>query len=634
MGSGWMPSRWELTYIGPMSSARFFFLFRCRLARLAACLAALASLPAIAASQVCSAQGMAMNGTHSMADMQPVLPPEQLPVPIHMTGIGNSHITIKASAEAQVWFDQGLTLLNDFWDYESEKAFEQAVRVDPKCAMCYWGLAQAEQMRHDEMSVYAKTALAEAVKLKANAGSAAKLYIDAMQANADAKDGDRSQEIALLRTLVKKNPKDIEGRIRLAEAVGDGYDDKGEPKPGQKERIAILEQVMRNAPNDSAAHHYWIHAIEPSLHPERAIPSAALLASLAPNSGHMVHMPGHIYYRVGDYADAEHWFAASMETDERYLREQHVSADDDWNYVHNMMYAIANLMEQGKLSEANALSDHLSQARGKLSATLYIWSARDQMARISQRLPVALRVGDWDAVLAMLGQSSLGDGERTANLRFLATELSEYARGMKALDEGDLAAGQAASERIDAGLWRAEKDQQERDAAAKKKGSDKKEEAKKDQPVTMPILPDANAGPLIKSLSIASLELRAGVLVGQGKLDAGKKLYGQAAAEEKDAGYHEPPFYIRPVGENEATALLRVKDYAGAKAAYESALVERPNSGFGLYGLARAKELEGDAAGARLSYAAFLKAWPAADPSLPELAHARSVMGGEVAGTR
>jgi tetratricopeptide (TPR) repeat protein len=88
------------------------------------------------------------------------------------------------------------------------------------------------------------------------------------------------------------------------------------------------------------------------------------------------------------------------------------------------------------------------------------------------------------------------------------------------------------------------------------------------------------------------------------------------------------------VGENEAAALLRAKDYAGAKAAYESALAERPNSGFGLYGLARVKELQGDAAGARESYAAFLKAWPVADTSLPEIAHARSVVGGQATGTR
>ncbi|MGO9339307.1 MAG: tetratricopeptide repeat protein [Terracidiphilus sp.] len=583
---------------------------------------------------LCLPAAAQMGNMPGMADMQPIPPPEQLPVPVRMTGIGNSHIAIKASPEAQAWFDQGLSLLHDFWDYESEKAFEQAIRVDPRCAMCYWGLASAEMMRGDEAKAYGEKALHKAAELEGHAGSAGKLYIEAAQAAADAKDDDHSAEIAILRKLVKKNPKDIEARIFLAGAVGDGYDDKGEPNPGQKERIAILESVIKDAPNDSAAHHYWIHAIEPGNHPENALKSAALLASLAPNSGHMVHMPGHIFYRVGNYAEAEHWFAASTETDERYLREQHVSPDDDWNYVHNMMYAIANLMEQGKLTEANALSDHLSLARGKLSATLYIWSARDQETRISQRLPVALRVGDWDAVLAMLAQSNLGEGEKTANLHFLSTELSEYARGMKALDGGDVAVAQAASERMDAGLWRAQKDQDQKDAAEKDKKKGKKDEAKKDEPVTTPIMPDANAGPLMKNLSIASLELRAGVLAAQGKLDAAKKLYAQATAEEKNAGYHEPPFYIRPVGENEATALLRAKDYAGAKAAYEAALVERPNSGFGLYGLARVKELQGDTAGARQSYAAFLKAWPAADGSLPEVAHARSVVGGEVRATR
>ena len=249
--------------------------------------------------------------------------------------------------------------------------------------------------------------------------------------------GKSPRDIAILRKLVKKSPHDIEARIFLADAVGDGYDENGEPKAGQKERIAILEDVLREAPNDSAANHYWIHAMEPSNHPERAIPSAALLASLAPTSGHMVHMPGHIYYRVGDYAQAEHWFAASTAADEAYMRDQHVSVDDDWNYVHNMMYAIANLMEQGKLAEANALSDHLAGARGQLSATLYIWSARDQMARISRRLPVALRTADWDTVLSLLAEANLPDTDKTANLRFLAADLSDFATGMKALESND-----------------------------------------------------------------------------------------------------------------------------------------------------------------------------------------------------
>src|SRR4051794_11097559 len=348
----------------------------------------------------------AQQHTHNMADMEMIPPPEQLPVPVKMDGIGNSHINIKATPEAQAWFDQGLTLLHDFWEYESQKAFEQAIRVDPNCAMCWWGLSQAEGLRHSDAEVYGKKALSEAVRLKGHAGAAEKLYIEAAQAEADAQDDDSKAAVSIYRKLAKKFPHDPQARIYLAESLCDGYDDAGEPKPGQKECIAILEGVLKDQPNDSAANHYWIHAIEPGNHPDHALKSAALLASLAPTSGHMVHMPGHIYYRVGNYAEAEKWFSASTKADEKYMSEQHVSPDDDWNYAHNMMYAIANLLEQGRLTDANALSDHLSAARGKLSSSLYIWSARDQMSRVSRRLPVALRVGDWDAVLTMLGQAN------------------------------------------------------------------------------------------------------------------------------------------------------------------------------------------------------------------------------------
>jgi tetratricopeptide (TPR) repeat protein len=564
-----------------------------------------------------------------MADMQPVPPPDQLPVPIKMTGIGNSHIAIKATPEAQAWFDQGLSLLHDFWDYESARAFEQAIRVDPNCAMCQWGLAQALDMHGDEeLKPYIDRAIAEAVRLKRHASATDKLYIEAGQLEHNAKHDDKSAQIAILRKLIKKSPHDIEARIFLAETVGDGYDENGDPKPGQKERIAILEGVMREAPNDSAAQHYWIHAMEPGNHPKQAIPSAALLASLAPTSGHMVHMPGHIYYRVGDYAQAEHWFAASMAADETYMHSQHISVDDDWNYVHNMMYAIANLMEQGKLAEANTLSDRLADARGQLSDTLYIWSARDQMARIGRRLPVALRTADWDAVSALVAQSNLPDTGKTTNLRFLASELADFAAGMKALDMNDVAAAQAASDRMDAGLWRTKRASDAADED-KKKADDL---AKKSPPAStkapaLPVSPDAKAGPLIQSLSIASIELHAGILIAQGKVEEGKKDFTRAIAEEKKLGYHEPPFYIRPVGETEAAALLRVKDYPGATVAYEDALKQRPNSGFPLYGIAHVRELAGDLPGARSSYQAFLKAWSAADDSLPEVGHARQVIG-------
>lgn len=591
-------------------------------------------------------------------------PPEQLPVPVRMTGIGNSHITIKASPEAQAWFDQGLSLLHDFWDYESAKAFEQAIRTDPNCAMCYWGLARAVGFRGQPDKVYGEKALEQAVKLKAKASKSDRLYIEAAEAEsreqADRNSSDRGkksshdQSIAIYRKLVKQNPGDPEARIFLANAVGDGFDDKGEPKEGEKEHIAILESVLKDHPNDSAANHYWIHAMEPSNHPERAIPSAARLAGLAPTSGHMVHMPGHIYYRVGDYSSADRWFAASTAADEHYLHEQHVSVDDDWNYVHNMMYGIANLMEQGRLEDANALSDRLAGAHGELSSSLYIWSARDQMSRVSLRLPVAMRIADWNAVLAMVDDAKLADNKKTTNLRFLKDELRSFAEGMQALQKNDLAAAQTASEEMDAGLWRqaqdaaaekAEKDKAKSDSqgdsqgdsktadAGKKTASEKPATAKKDtasekkDTPQLPLNPDAEPDPLVKSLSIASLELRAGILLLQQKNDAAKKLYDQAIAAEKKLGYREPPFYIRPVAETEAEALLRAKDYSGAADAYRKALIERPNSGFELYGIARADELAGNTTQAHTEYEAFLKAWPSADPKLPEILHAREAVG-------
>ena len=597
----------------------------------------LGGLLVLATCPASAQQCMAMGGAgHNMADMKPVPPPEQLPVPIKMSGIGNSHITIKASPEAQAWFDQGLSLLNDFWDYESAKAFEQSIRLDPNCAMCWWGLGQALGMRGDDaVKPYVEHAFAQAENLKSHASAKERLYIDAGKADLAESGPGKSSAIPILRKIVQKDPHDIQARIMLAEAVGDGYDDKGEPRAGQKERITILEGVLRDAPNDSAANHYWIHAMEPGNHPEQAINSAALLASLAPTSGHMVHMPGHIYYRVGNYPDAEHWFAASMTADETYMRDQHVSVDDDWNYVHNMMYAIANLMEEGKLSEANALSDRLAGARGQLSATLYIWSARDQVARVSQRLPVALRLGDWDTVLALLQQANLDNGEKTANLRFLAAELGDFAAGMKALEANDAAAAEAASLRMDAGLWRAQRDSNEKDEEKKKADEAKRKEqaGKKNEPPADPVLPDAVPGPLLKSLNVASIELRASLLAEQGKLPEAEKLFATARAEEKKLGYHEPPLYIRPVGENEAAALIRAKDYTGAKAAYQHALLERPNSGFSLYGLALTSELSGDTAGARSGYQAFLNAWSAADPTLPEIVHARKIAGSDLAVT-
>ena len=405
--------------------------------------------------------GLAMNATtalpqmnmpgHDMGTtMKEIPPPGELPAPVKMEGIGNSHLAITATPEAQMWFDQGLNLLHDFWDYESERAFEQSIRTDPKCAMCYWGLYQALMFRHSMGTAYSDQALAGAVKMKDHAGKAERLYIEAAVAANDAVKAagaetraENAKEVAVWRQLVEKYPSDLQAKIFLSNSLRDGYDDAGEPKKGTKESMAILQEVLKVSPNDSAAHHYWIHAVEASSQPGQALGSATVLASLAPASGHMVHMPGHIFYRVGDYAQAEHWFAESTAVDEKYMRDQHVAVDDDWNYVHNLMYGVANLMEEGKLRQATVLSGKLSGARGEFSATLYLGSPRDGIARLDPRLPVALRTADWPAVLNML--DTVKPADKLENLKFLAGQLKEFATGMQAVLANDPATAQKAS---------------------------------------------------------------------------------------------------------------------------------------------------------------------------------------------
>ncbi len=562
---------------------------------------------------------------HAM-DMREEVPPEKLPPPQKLDGIGNAHIRITATPEGQMWFDQGLNLLHDFWDYESVRAFEQSVRVDPQCAMCYWGVYQAEKFRHSNSAYFADPALAKAVSLKGRASKSERLYIEASAA-ADAaeksekeekKKGD-SKEVQLYRKLVKGSPTDTQARIFLANALSDGYDDNDQPRAGQKEALAIFLAVLKEDPENSAANHYWIHAVEASPHPEQALHSAEILGRLAPTSGHMVHMPGHIFYRTGDYAHAKESFAASTAADEQYMQAQHVDVDDDWNYVHNLMYAIANLMEAGQLSEATALSGKARAARGQLANTLYPWSTRDAISRLDPRLPVALRAADWATVLELL--KSADAPASLPNLQFLARQLTQFALGMQALDAHDLTRAEAASAQFDADLWRiSNRVKDEEDAKSKEKDKDEK---KSDAPPKLELMPDAMPKPLVSNLSIMSLELRAGLLMAKQQNAEAKKLYVRAAQEEKALGYHEPPAYVRPVGETEAAAYMAASDWASAKTAYKEALVERPRSGFPLYGIAKASEQAGNSAAAAAGYAEFLAAWKSADSDLPQLAHAR-----------
>ena len=325
-------------------------------------------------------------------------------------------------------------------------------------------------------------------------------------------------------------------------------------------------------------------------------------------------MPGHIFFRLGDYARAEKAFADSLEVDERYMHEQHVDPDNDWNYVHNLMYFVADLLEEGKFEQATRMSNKITGARGKLESTLYIESPRDSISRLDPQLPVALRTADFPLVLKLLKTSTIQPG--IPNLEFLRRRLADFASGMDSVNHDNLAASQQMSERLDAELYRMSQEHKQPPPMPTMPPPAAPSESPK-----LAVMPDAVLDPLLSMLSIMSLELRGSVAAGQGNIDDAQALFARAAKEEKALGYREPPIYIRPVGETEGAAMLRAHRLKDAKAAFERALSERPHSGFALYGVAVASEQLGDSPAASGTYTDFLRGWKDADAGLPQIAH-------------
>ncbi len=487
--------------------------------------------------------------------------PEQLPPPIPMKGIGNSTLKITTNEEAQRWFNQGLNLIHDFWDYESARAFQQSIRSDRQCAMCYWGLYQALSFFHGNNQGYAAAALAKAMELRSKASEQERLYIEAIATSAKAQNS-----IALLRELVQKYPDDLQAKLYLSIYI------RG------PESLELLHSILKKKTDDSAANHYLIHALEATDHADQALSSALILPRLAPRSGHMVHMPGHIYFVLGEYEMAEKSFRSSTHVDERYMRDQQVAPDDDWNYIHNLMYAVANFMEEGKLKNATAMSSRkLPQARGRLESTLYTYQPRDSISRIDPELPVALRTADWGAVRSLVSRNSISD--QWPNLQFLGRELLCFATAMQAYEQHKVEEADRQRNDFDTELANAR-------VRAKQVHRLQNQGSKPQRPVS----PDALLPSLLGTLSAMSVELRGWSQALSGRLDDATATFDEAAAEQKALGYREPPAYIRPARESQGDAFRQIRDYSRAEDAYRAALKQRPNSGFALYGIALCAE--------------------------------------------
>lgn len=289
---------------------------------------------------------------------------------------GHHHIISTKNAEAQRFFDRGLTLVFGFNHEEAVRAFQRAAELDPQSAMPYWGIALAlgPCINLDVDPAHEKAAyeaVRKAMSLSQDATESERAYIEALskrysiETGADLRKLDTSYAHAM-RELSNRYPEDLDAATLYAESLMDLRPWKlwsldGHPAPDTEGIVAVLESVLRRDADHIGANHYYVHTLEASPHPERALPSAKRLETLAPAAGHLVHMPAHIYMRDGEYAAAARSNAIAAEVDRVYLRDSGTTGGmyDMMYFAHNLQFLAAAHSMEGRFADAKQAADEL-----------------------------------------------------------------------------------------------------------------------------------------------------------------------------------------------------------------------------------------------------------------------------------
>ncbi|MFY9530405.1 MAG: hypothetical protein WBC04_15360 [Candidatus Acidiferrales bacterium] len=297
------------------------------------------------------------------------------------SGFGNVHHEVKAgNAEAQRMFDQGLALDYGFNHNQAEQCFRQAAGLDPNMAMAYWGIALVLGPNYNlpvdsERESQAREAIKKALALSANGPANERAYIEALavrytdQPNADYHQLDVAYHDAM-RELSKRYPDDLDAATLFAESGMNLrpwklWNRDGTPAEGTEEILGVLESVLKRNPNHLGANHFYIHAVEASPHPEAGLQCAQRLAGLAPASGHLVHMPAHIFIRTGDHESSAKANVAAARADEAYFKMvQPEGIYPMMYYTHNLHFiAVENAFMgnyEDSLAAAKRVQDHVA----------------------------------------------------------------------------------------------------------------------------------------------------------------------------------------------------------------------------------------------------------------------------------
>ena len=309
------------------------------------------------------ATGVAISVSAAPAKTKPASSPKLLP------GLGEVHHPVATkNSQAQQFFDQGLKLVFGFNHDEARKSFQRAAELDPKLAMAWWGVSLTLGPNYNlpvdpEREKAGYDAAQRAVALKPNASESERAYIDAVAVRysndprADLHQLDVTYKDAMSK-LAARYPDDLDAVTLYAESAMNLnpwhlWTADGKPAEGTEEIVRVLESVLKRDPNHLGANHYYIHAVEASSHPERALPSAARLEKLAPAEGHLAHMPAHIYARVGDHFASAHCNRAAIAADKKFLGEtQEQGVYRMLYYSHNLHFLAYASCMNGNFAEA------------------------------------------------------------------------------------------------------------------------------------------------------------------------------------------------------------------------------------------------------------------------------------------
>lgn len=541
-------------------------------------------------------RGLFIAAARAYAQTAHVAAPER---PALIEGVASDALSATVNDAARPYFEQGVGLLDGFNHFEAIRAFRAAQAMDPECALCFWAEAYALGPNINDTMDPANNARAletarRAQELSAGASEVERALIEAIQARyAGDAPPDRSKLDAAyseaMQSVADHFPDNDQVQALAAEAIMDAqpwdYWEPGgrTPKGDARQALKRLETVLARNPDQVLAIHLYIHMTEASDDPWRAVDGAERLAGLAPGAGHLVHMPAHTWFRIGRFADSLDANVEAVAVDRAYLEEAGDAASPIYRYgyyPHNIHFVLTSAQMAGKGETVLQSADELDAALPVEMAAIEGWIQLIKAAPLFARV----QFGERDVL-----EDILAAPQPPAAPAYIEAAW-RYARGEAAARLGRAEEARAEAQRL-----------AELDAAT-------------DWGAAIPSMPGALLVDIMQETVLARAALA------ERNLDEAIDHWGRVTALQGQLPYLEPPFWYYPARQSFAAALLMDGQAERAEQEFFATLVESPDNGWAYWGLAQAREAQGDQAGAEAAMAMWRDAWAGeTEPTLDRL---------------